>query len=113
MPIDFTLDIAHALASPEVVSAIESMVRQAVRAEIGDALASGQLLDVPAAAARLGLSEAALRKAVERGTVPCVRIGRRVRFSMRELHAWLKAHAVPAMDPTRQKHLSSLPTHTA
>jgi len=54
MPIDFTLDIAHALASPEVVSAIESMVRQAVRAEIGDALASGQLLDVPAAAARLG-----------------------------------------------------------
>jgi excisionase family DNA binding protein len=85
MPIDLTSEIAQALTAPHVLSAIEGMVRHAVRAEVRETLAAGPLLDVPAAAAKLGLSEAALRKAVERGTVPCVRIGRRLRFRFTDL----------------------------
>ena len=93
MPVDFTADIAQALTAPQVQTAIAGMVRLAVRAELREALAPEPLLGVPAAAARLGLSEAALRKAVERGTVKCVRIGRRLRFRQSDLFQPPATHA--------------------
>jgi excisionase family DNA binding protein len=37
------------------------------------------------AAERLGMTESALRKAVARGTIPCQRLGRRLRFRLSEL----------------------------
>lgn len=43
------------------------------------------LIDANAAAALLGISPSALRMAAYRGTIPCVRVGRRLRFRASEL----------------------------
>lgn len=54
------------------------------------------LHDCAAAAARLGLTEAAFRQLVYRQQGPVVtRIGRRVRFSDADLQAYVEAHRVP------------------
>jgi excisionase family DNA binding protein len=42
-------------------------------------------MDAAEAAERLGMTEAALRKAAARGTVPFQRIGRRLRFRLSKL----------------------------
>ncbi|MGO9664304.1 MAG: helix-turn-helix domain-containing protein [Polyangia bacterium] len=66
------------------------------------------------AAKMLGLPRGTLYWLVNQRRVPHVRLGRRlVRFSVRELQAWLKAHTVPAMGLTGQEPVTSQPTHTA
>jgi len=50
-----------------------------VQTEIRSAL-DDELLDVESAAELLDMTEGALRKAVERGQVPCQRVGSRLRF---------------------------------
>lgn len=54
-------------------------------AEAEAATEAEPLLDTEAAAKLLGLTPSALRMAVYRGTIPCVRVGRRLRFRASEL----------------------------
>ena len=77
--------IARVLAHPDLRAVLRDEIRTIVREEIARAPFADRLLDAAEAAQRLGLSEAALRKAVARGTVPCHRLGRRVRFRLSEL----------------------------
>lgn len=84
--IDLTADLTAWLATPEVRMLLKSIVAEAVRDEIRSAL-EDELLDVDRAAQMLGMSAGALRKAVERGQVPCERIGTRLRFRRMDLLA--------------------------
>jgi excisionase family DNA binding protein len=45
------------------------------------------LLDAKAAAEMLGMSPAAVRQAAYRGSIPCVKVGRRLRFRRSQLAA--------------------------
>ena len=63
---------------------MRELVQEAVRAEIRTVL-DEELIDTRQAAELLNMSEAALRKAVERGQIPCTRMGRRLRFRRSEL----------------------------
>lgn len=60
------------------------------------------LLDVPQAAARLGIGAQWLKKAVTRGEVQHTRVGRLVRFSDADLAAFLSSHVRPAAQPRRK-----------
>lgn len=77
--IDLTAELTAWLGTPEVRALLKSIVAEAVRDEVRTAL-EDELLDVERAAQMLGMSAGALRKAVERGQVPCERIGNRLRF---------------------------------
>ena len=63
---------------------MKEIVAEAVQNEIRSAL-EDELVDVERAAEMLDMSEGALRKAVERGQVPCQRIGNRLRFRRMDL----------------------------
>src|SRR5512144_1044255 len=82
--IDLTADLTAWLGRPEVRALLKSIVMEAVRDELRAAL-EDELLDVGRAAQMLGMSAGALRKAVERGQVPCERIGNRLRFRRMDL----------------------------
>jgi hypothetical protein len=82
--IDLTADLTAWLGTPEVRAPLKSLVTEAVRDELRAAL-EDELLDVARAAQMLGMSAGALRKAVERGQVPCERIGNRLRFRRMDL----------------------------
>ena len=56
------------------------------------------LLDVRAAASYCACSTSTLYRAEERGELPCLRVGSRVRFSRKDLDAWLRC-ARPARGP--------------
>ena len=77
--------IGRALGSPELRAAIFGEIRAIVREEIAHAPFSDRLMGAAEAAERMGLTEAALRKAASRGTVPSHRVGRRLRFRLSEL----------------------------
>jgi hypothetical protein len=83
--------IAHVLASREVRAEIFGEIRAIIRQEISQAPFADRLLDASEAAERIGITEAALRKAAARGTVPCKRIGRRLRFRLSELMVRVEA----------------------
>jgi excisionase family DNA binding protein len=55
------------------------------------------LLDVPAAAAYLGVSERWMRRAVAERRLPHVKCGRLVRFEPAELDAYIDRQRVPAV----------------
>lgn len=82
--IDLGPELTAWLASEEARQILRETVREAVRAEIRAAL-DDELLNTEQAAEILNMSVAAVRKAVERGQLPCVRLGRRVRFRRAEL----------------------------
>ena len=84
MAIDLGAEMSEWLRSPEIRKELQALVREAVRAEIRDILDS-ELLTSDQAAGLLGMTPAAVRKAVERGQLPCVRLGRRLRFRRSEL----------------------------
>jgi predicted DNA-binding transcriptional regulator AlpA len=75
------------LGSPAIRDGVFERIRAIIREEIVRAPFADRLLEASEAAERLGMSEAALRKAAARGTVPCRRIGRRLRFRLSELLA--------------------------
>ena len=79
--------IAGALASPEIRAALFDEIRAIVREEIARAPFADRLMDAAEAADRLGMTEAALRKAAARGTFPCEHKGRRLRFRLSVLMA--------------------------
>lgn len=78
-----TIDIAGEfdrwLSTDEARTAIATIFRQVIKEEL-QVLLMDDLVDSTEAARMLDMSVVALRKAVERGQVPCVRIGRRLRF---------------------------------
>lgn len=54
------------------------------------------LIDIPAAAERLGTSERHVRELIYRREIPYTKVGRLVRLDLDELDAWVDAHRVPA-----------------
>jgi hypothetical protein len=61
------------------VDHLKRLAREAVNAEIAE-LMNGELLNVAEAATLLSMSEGEVRKAAERGQLPCVRQDRRLGF---------------------------------
>jgi excisionase family DNA binding protein len=55
-----------------------------------------QLLNIPAAAARLDITERHLRELIYQKRIPYAKVGRLVRFDPADLDAWLEANKVPA-----------------
>jgi len=82
--IDLTTELNAWLRSTDARSLMKEIVTEAIQAEIRNAL-DDELLDVEGAAAVLDMTEGALRKAVERGQVPCQRVGTRLRFRRMDL----------------------------
>jgi excisionase family DNA binding protein len=82
--IDLGPELTAWLASAEARALLLDIVREAVRIEVR-AMLDEELLDTREAAQILNMSEAALRKAVERGQFPCQHVGRRLRFRRSDL----------------------------
>ncbi len=95
MVVDLEKELIAALSAPTVQAAIADMVRAVVREELALAGLGDELLDVPRAARYLGMTPAALWKATHRGTIPCLRLGRRVRFRRRDLLTHARASRRP------------------
>lgn len=83
--------IARALTIPEIRAAIFDEIRSIVREEIARAPFADRLMDAAEAAERIGMTEAALRKAATRGTIPCQHKGRRLRFRLSQLMVEVEA----------------------
>ena len=83
-----TIDIAGEfsawLVTDGAKQAVADIFREVVREEL-QTLLRDDLVDTSEAAELLGMTVAAVRKAVERGQLPCIRIGRRLRFRRAEL----------------------------
>ena len=84
MVIDIGAELIKTLLSSEYREQLYDLVREAVRAEMRAAL-DAELIDTNQAAEILGMTPGAVRKAVERRQLPCVRMGRRLRFRRSEL----------------------------
>ena len=82
--IDLTHELTAWLRSTDARTLMKEIVAEAVQSEIRSAL-EDELIDVEGAAAMLDMTEGALRKAVERGQVPCQRVGNRLRFRRSDL----------------------------
>jgi hypothetical protein len=82
--IDLTGELTAWLRSIDARTLMKEIVAEAVQTEIRSAL-EDELIDVERAAVMLDMSEGALRKAVERGQVPCQRVGKRLRFRRADL----------------------------
>ena len=87
MILDLEKDLAAALRSPEVQDLLETLVRRVVREELQASPVLDELLDADQAADLLKMSKAAVQKAAQRGSLPVLRHGRRVRFRRRDLLA--------------------------
>jgi hypothetical protein len=74
--------IGRVLANPELLNVILAEIRTILREELARTPSADRLMDAAEAAERLGMTEAALRKAAARGTVPCEHRGRRLRFRL-------------------------------
>ena len=77
--IDLTTELTSWLRSTDARTLMKEIVAEAVQSELRSAL-EDELIDVEGAAAILDMTEGALRKAVERGQIPCQRVGNRLRF---------------------------------
>ena len=82
--IDLTSELTAWLRSTDARNLMREIVAEAIQTEIRSAL-DDELLDVASAATILDMTEGALRKAVERGQIPCQRVGSRLRFRRMDL----------------------------
>lgn len=82
LTIDIVAAVKEALHDVAVRDQIRAIVLECAAPPANDV---EDLLDVRTAAAFLSMTPAALRMAVFRGSVPCVRIGRRLRFRRADL----------------------------
>ena len=82
--IDLTTELTAWLRSTDARTLMKEIVAEAVQSEIRGAL-EDELIDVERAATMLDMSQGALRKAVERGQIPCQRVGNRLRFRRTDL----------------------------
>ena len=69
---------------PEVVEDLRQRIAE-LESRLTTLPANDTLLDTVAAAKLLAMTPAAVRQAAYRGTIPCVRVGRRLRFRPAEL----------------------------
>ena len=58
--------------------------------ENGRLLMSERLLDAKAIAERLGVPESWVRESARSGAIPCVRLGRYVRFDLDDVERWIE-----------------------
>lgn len=84
--IDLSSMMTTWLTSGEVKQYFKEILREAVNTEFSNIM-NGELLNVSQAAIVLSMTEGAVRKAAERGQLPCVRLDRRLRFRRSELLA--------------------------
>jgi hypothetical protein len=84
--IDLQQELVRALTSREVVAELKKLISEVVADKPAPAREDG-LLNSVQAAEFLSMTPAALRKAAERGRVPCLRFGRNLRFRRDELLA--------------------------
>jgi len=84
MAIDLGNEIERWLVSDKARELLVNIFRVAIRTELQELL-DGELIDVRQAAELLSMSEGAVRKAAERGRLPRVKIGKRLRFRRAEL----------------------------
>jgi hypothetical protein len=82
LTIDIVAAVKEALRDTDVRDQIRAIVMEIAPAPANDV---EDLLDARAAAVFLGMTPAALRMAVYRGTIPCLRVGRRLRFRRSDL----------------------------
>jgi hypothetical protein len=82
LTIDVVAAVKEALRDSDVRDQIRAIVLECAPPPANDA---EELLDARTAAAFLSMTPAALRMAVYRGSIPCVRIGRRLRFRRSDL----------------------------
>jgi excisionase family DNA binding protein len=87
MAIDLTEDLIKALASPEIAAQLKSIVASAMKEARSPTSTENTLLNTEQAAQLMGMTAAAVRKAAQRGTLPCMRLGRNLRFRRDELLA--------------------------
>lgn len=103
---DFADDLKTALLTTS--EHFEAMFRRCIRAELLSLHAQGDpdcLLDASQAAALLGMTAAALRRAAERGTFPVLptRLGRRLRWRRGDIVALLDSRASKASTKRQPK----------
>lgn len=84
--IDLRREIIAALRTPDGERAITEVLREIMEAQQRPA-EDNSLLDADAAAALLAMTPSAVRKAALRGSLPCRRLGRKLRFVRSELMA--------------------------
>ena len=82
--IDIAAELTSWLRSTDARTLMKEIVADAVQDEIRKVL-EDELIDVEHAAVMLDMTEGALRKAVERGQIPCQRVGARLRFRRMDL----------------------------
>jgi hypothetical protein len=104
--IDLTAERTAWLRSIDARTVMKEIVAEAVQSEICSAL-EDELLDVGRAATMLGMTEAALRKAVERGQVPCQRVGKRLRFRRMDLLSGSQGNVASVGDRAPRRRTSA------
>ncbi len=82
--IDIAGEVEAWMSSDEARTLVAEIFRTVLREELRYIL-TDDLVDSDEAARILSMSVGALRKAVERGRIPCLRIGRSLRFRRAEL----------------------------
>ena len=78
------VDLDALAALPDEVAKLRARVAE-LEARTAQPADDGSLLNAKDAAALLQMTTTALRQAAYRGAIPCVRIGRRLRFRRSEL----------------------------
>jgi excisionase family DNA binding protein len=79
-------------------SALKACKRQLKGLGMNEISLGKQLLIIPREAAKaLAISERTLWQLTKDGVIPCVRIGRSVRYDLRDLQAWIDRHKRPAL----------------
>lgn len=63
-----------------------------------------RLLDAKEVAARLGVSESWVREAARTGALPCVRLGRYVRFDPDDVERWIETCKTPGRSIRLRSH---------
>ena len=82
--IDLGQELSTWFTSELVQEHLKKLFREAVKSELSTVM-DGELLNVAEAARVLSMTEGAVRKAAERGQLPCIRLDRRLRFRRAEL----------------------------
>ena len=85
--IDLGQELSTWFTSELVQELLKKLFREAVKAELSTVM-DGELLNVAEAARVLSMTEGTVRKASERGQLPCIRLDRRLRFRRAELLRW-------------------------
>jgi excisionase family DNA binding protein len=79
------VNLEELAALPEVVARLQQRVEELEARLVTPANDTEELLDAPAAGKVLGMTASAVRQAAYRGSIPAVKVGRRLRFRRSDL----------------------------